>query len=46
VGGITPELISHADISSTIDPSNQKARTNFRWMKLLDIRNRIICYFS
>ena len=46
VGGITPELISHADIGSTIDPSNQKARTNFRWMKLLDIRNRIICYFS
>lgn len=46
VGGVSPEIVSHASMGSTIDPANNKARTNFMWMKLLDIRNRIICYFS
>jgi GR25 family glycosyltransferase involved in LPS biosynthesis len=46
VGGVSPELISQATIGSTIDPTNQKERTNYTWIKLLDIRNRIICYFS
>lgn len=46
VGGISPEIISQAESESTIDPFDQKKRTKFWWIRLLDIRNRLICYFS
>ena len=46
IGGVTPELISQAPGQSTIDPLNKKYRTRYWWIRLLDIRNRIISYFS
>lgn len=46
VGGMSPELISQRTSPSFIDPTNQAKRTNWTWIRLLDIRNRLICYFS
>jgi GR25 family glycosyltransferase involved in LPS biosynthesis len=46
VGGISPELISQRVTDSLIDPGNKAGRTNWTWIRLLDIRNRLICYFS
>ncbi len=46
VGGVSSELISQVVSESTIDPFNKKQRTKYWWIRLLDIRNRTICYFS
>jgi GR25 family glycosyltransferase involved in LPS biosynthesis len=46
VGGVSPELISQRVTDSFIDPGNKAGRTNWTWIRLLDIRNRLICYFS
>ncbi len=45
LGGILPEVITHLHLKSTIEHPEMAVWRRTVWLKLLDIKNAVICFF-